>query len=294
MLERYAKKDDLGEGRWITVGGDKASDGSRHGGHAVFIGKTGEIKAGLGGKFTGKKISDLKSPKKSSLPASPASQLDPKKESKIASEGASRGVRDRSESTMKAQLTSGTDASRKKVSDKAKELQTMKVAARTIAGTEFSLKLAVENREVVVAVDHVGGKPMRTAVNRRDRVRAKAGLPNGATHYIGKIVMDAKNAAIVANAITNLEQSSDEVAMGKLIRERKNLIAEFSAALDDAKISRDESMHSERAIVAPENSAAKEIKELEAFDAANPEVVAIMEAEKKASSEATANRNRWN
>lgn len=54
IVERYSEDKD----RWITIGGDTGADGHKHGGHPVKISKDGEIKAGLGGKFNGRKIGE--------------------------------------------------------------------------------------------------------------------------------------------------------------------------------------------------------------------------------------------
>lgn len=58
LIERYSKNDDLGEGRWITVGAEEGADGKKVGGQPVFISEDGKIKAGMGGKFDGQKIGE--------------------------------------------------------------------------------------------------------------------------------------------------------------------------------------------------------------------------------------------
>jgi hypothetical protein len=54
-IDKYSFNDGDGS-RWITIGSEAGADGGMHGGHPVLIKKDGTILAGLGGKFTGKKL----------------------------------------------------------------------------------------------------------------------------------------------------------------------------------------------------------------------------------------------
>jgi hypothetical protein len=81
-IEHYGRKspksspgqmsfDDHDGGKWITIGSEQGSDGGKHGGHPVYIGKDGEMKTGkFAGKTLGEAFGKSKSPEQTTGPES--------------------------------------------------------------------------------------------------------------------------------------------------------------------------------------------------------------------------------
>lgn len=46
LFDSHKGQENLGVGRWITIGSEKAADGEHHGGHHVFVGEDGKMKTG--------------------------------------------------------------------------------------------------------------------------------------------------------------------------------------------------------------------------------------------------------
>lgn len=55
LFDSHAGQENLGVGRWITIGAEKDEDGEHHGGHHVFIGNDGKMKTG---KFAGQTMDE--------------------------------------------------------------------------------------------------------------------------------------------------------------------------------------------------------------------------------------------
>jgi len=124
---------------------------------------------------------------------------------------------------------------------------------------------------------------------------AKRGLPGGATHCIGQVCLSAEEAARVAEAVAAYEVADPEIAAARLRSQREAIVSRIAAAREAAEHAREQAWEraDDRGGVS-ENEYDARAKaahiDLAAFDAEHPEVVARVEAEKKAAVE----RNLWN
>lgn len=133
-----------------------------------------------------------------------------------------------------------------------------------------------------IATAFVGGKYIYAGTN----VTERAGLPAGGTHCFGPIVFDEQNAAALQAAIDS-HAAQDPTVIEMTLREQRRLLATDVAAYADAgdnHRSRAWERGDERGGVSENEWDAKASAARQAlrdFDAAHPEIIAAIDAERQ-------------
>lgn len=161
------------------------------------------------------------------------------------------------------------------------------------AGLPIEIK-AVRNYDRHDVVAYVDGKQCGSGFRRffgREAEEVAATLGTEYTHRAGDVVLTADEAAVIAAALRQLDQSDPTTRMHLLRSEREAIAARISGNLDHMSQARDAAFDSgdpldirdafavtEQARVRDEELHAA----LAAFDAAHPEVVTAIEAQRQA------------
>ena len=133
---------------------------------------------------------------------------------------------------------------------------------------------------------------------------ARRKLPALYTHAVGQVVLTDAEAAQVQAALDRLSaewRASEAGQRAALVAERQDLAREIRHLLDEGE-DRAERYHAtgsgdghEHAIRAEYERKAEAARvKLAAFDAAHPEIIAALRAEREAAAAESAERNRWN